>query len=240
MASPIDLSYIGSANGLSTVHITLLSSNVGSTITARTLTGVTNPYSATYIYTHPDLTQDTVARWDEGDLTDFTDEFIPVGIVGPAGSAGATGGAGSTGATGATGATGSAGATGATGATGPTGPTGPAGPPGTNAFTIQGQWDASTTYEPGDVVTYNGSVYLSIQTGSNHNPLSDTAFWTSLMLDASIVVPQNYYPVVIAGPDGSPNGTVQAAPQTVCLTNTGEVFVKSLGLDNEGWIRTYP
>lgn len=239
MANPITISYQTTASSLG-VHITLLSSNVGSTIQARTVTGVTNPYGSMYQYTIANLTQDTIARWDEGDSTVYVDELIPVGIIGPTGSTGAQGPIGNSGATGATGATGAAGATGATGAAGATGATGPAGPPGTNAFNITGAWDSVTSYSPGDVVTFEGNVYLAIQSGQNHEPDTDTAFWTSLSLQTSLVTPNNYYPVVIAGPEGSPNGTIKAAPQTVVVATDGSVYVKSVGLDNEGWIQTYP
>src|SRR5206468_9256074 len=60
------------------------------------------------------------------------------------------------------------GATGATGATGPQGPTGPVG------MTWQGTWSGSTPYAVNDAVAYNGTSYLSIQAGANHQPDTST------------------------------------------------------------------
>lgn len=52
------------------------------------------------------------------------------------------------------------------------------------------------------------------------------------------VLPTGYAPVVVAGPDGSPNGTLAAVPQTIVVTSSGEVFVKTVGNGVEGWTQT--
>jgi hypothetical protein len=46
------------------------------------------------------------------------------------------------------------------------GATGPAGP----GFEWQGVWDDTTTYNPGDVVNYNGNVYIAINTNTDQQP----------------------------------------------------------------------
>jgi len=67
------------------------------------------------------------------------------------------------------------GAVGATGATGATGPTGPSFSPVLNWL---GAWSSGTTYNSYDLVSYNGSAYISIATGINQNPATQTAYWT--------------------------------------------------------------
>lgn len=174
MANPIIIDYIGTPT-LSTVHLTLLDTTASTTLLARTQTGVSEAYSGNYQYTIADLTQSTIARWDEGSPTVFVDELIPIiaTAVGPTGPAGATG------------PTGPAGPTGATGPSGPTGPTGPTGPAGPSGGVTGG-----------------------------------------------------YIPIVLSGPEGSPNGTLAAAPRTIVITPSGEVHVKATGNGVEGWVET--
>ena len=99
------------------------------------------------------------------------------GATGPSGPQGATG---STGATGATGSTGPQGTTGSTGPQGATGPAGVAGATGPAGLSWQGTWNGSTAYDLNDAVAYNGSSYISIQAGTNHQPDTSSSFWTSL------------------------------------------------------------
>jgi hypothetical protein len=41
------------------------------------------------------------------------------------------------------------------------------------------EWISTTTYANGEIVTYNGKQYISIQAGNlNRNPVTQTAFWT--------------------------------------------------------------
>jgi hypothetical protein len=105
----------------------------------------------------------------------------PTGAVGPSGPIGLTGATGATGAAGAqgtqglTGATGPAGAQGPQGIPGPTGSTGAQGPPGVNGaqgpqgpqgtagmgFNWRGAFDCSASYSAGDVVSYQGSSWIT-------------------------------------------------------------------------------
>ena len=103
--------------------------------------------------------------------------------TGATGANGAPGPSGPTGSTGPQGVQGPQGPTGATGATGPqgltgaAGVTGNAGPAGSN---WQGLWSGSTTYSVSDAVAYNGSSYINIQGGINHQPDTSASFWTLL------------------------------------------------------------
>lgn len=104
----------------------------------------------------------------------------PIGPQGLPGLTGPTGPQGLQGVAGAVGATGPQGLTGATGPQGPLGPiglTGPQGPP----ITFQGSWLTPNTYNLGDVVSFNGSSYISI-TGSNqgHEPDTSPSSWALL------------------------------------------------------------
>lgn len=38
-------------------------------------------------------------------------------------------------------------------------------------------WSALTSYERGDLVTYSGNLYIALQSGTNENPVSQTAYW---------------------------------------------------------------
>ncbi len=92
-------------------------------------------------------------------------------------AAGGTGPQGPTGATGAQGPTGSTGPQGPAGLTGSQGPIGPAGP----GLNLTGTYSAITSYNLGDVVSYNGSSYASV-TASNHGQAPDQspAYWMLL------------------------------------------------------------
>jgi hypothetical protein len=89
------------------------------------------------------------------------------GPQGPAGAPGANGLPGATGAQGPSGPQGPAGFDGAMGPMGPTGATGPSGPQGAPgpAMNFTGAWDIGAPYYPGDVVTYNGGVYVCLGNG---------------------------------------------------------------------------
>jgi hypothetical protein len=79
------------------------------------------------------------------------------------GAAGATGAAGPSGPIGLTGATGAAGAQGPQGLTGATGAPGPQGPQGSAGmgFNWRGAFDCSASYSAGDVVSYQGSSWIT-------------------------------------------------------------------------------
>ena len=87
----------------------------------------------------------------------------PTGSSGPAGTPGATGSAGPQGPAGATGPQGAAGPTGATGA------------PGMN---FRGQWSPSVFYSVNDAVSFDGSTYLALASGSNQQPDQFAQVWT--------------------------------------------------------------
>lgn len=58
------------------------------------------------------------------------------------------------------------------------GTAGPQGPP--FDLNYQGEWAAGTTYSSGMGVTYNGSLWHSIQTTTGNAPVSGSAFWVPL------------------------------------------------------------
>src|SRR5262245_62699272 len=76
--------------------------------------------------------------------------------------------------------TGPQGAAGIAGATGATGPTGAVGATGAVGIAWQGSWNGATTYALNDVVEYNGGSYISITSGTNHQPDTSPAFWSLL------------------------------------------------------------
>ena len=62
------------------------------------------------------------------------------------------------------------------GITGPTGAVGPTGPTG-QGFTYQGNWTGTITYNPYDVVTYDGSAYITPASSLNETPTGPTGGW---------------------------------------------------------------
>jgi len=97
-------------------------------------------------------TFDLVVTNSQGNSVSFDMTYGATGLQGPAGPAGPQGPAG---ATGATGATGPRGLTGAPGAPGPAGANG-------TSFIFLDAYNPYATYAADDVVTYNGSSYISI------------------------------------------------------------------------------
>jgi hypothetical protein len=146
------------------------------------------------------------------------------GSTGPTGIQGATGPQGSTGATGVDGATGSTGPVGATGPFGPPGPmgatgagaTGPQGTKGDPGLYFVGAYSTSTTYNPNDVVYYNGSSYVKL-TGSGANILpTQTPDWGIVVLAGA------------TGQTGPQGASGPGADQT--LNTTSNVTFASLNL----------
>ncbi|MBI5822086.1 MAG: hypothetical protein HZA88_24195 [Verrucomicrobia bacterium] len=111
-------------------------------------------------------------------------DSIPVGPQGPPGSKGDKGDPGNAGPAG------PAGSDGAPGPQGPAGEPGPAGPPGPN-FTMRGDWEPWNSYNSGDLVTYNGNVYVSFQDGVSGPPPDQDNRWK---------------PLTIVGPTGATGG----------------------------------
>jgi hypothetical protein len=108
------------------------------------------------------------------------------GAAGPAGPPGATGSVGLPGATGPAGSPGPAGLAGATGPKGDPGATGATGPAGlSGSLPYQGVYSSTTNYAANDVVTYQGSSYISL-VASNHGntPPFSPAAWGVLALGA--------------------------------------------------------
>jgi hypothetical protein len=107
---------------------------------------------------------------------------------------------GNPGPAGATGAQGPAGPTGAAGAQGPQGLPGAQGPPGGNGtngapgqgFNFTGAWSASTSYNPYDVATYNGTSYVATVANTNATPNLATAAWTVMGQGFNFTGPWNY------------------------------------------------
>lgn len=54
------------------------------------------------------------------------------------------------------------------------GQTGPAGPP---SFIVRGDWDPNQVYVPGDLVRYNGSIYIAINQSVNNDAPDDPTYW---------------------------------------------------------------
>jgi hypothetical protein len=123
----------------------------------------------------------------ENDLTGHA-PALDVTLVsgGAAGTVGATGATGATGAMGATGATGPAGVAGLKGATGATGAIGPAGPAANGSgLAYRGEYASGTNYAVNDLVTYQGSSYISLVPGNAGNtPSFSASQWGVLALAA--------------------------------------------------------
>jgi len=111
----------------------------------------------------------------------------PPGPTGPMAATGPTGPRGATGLIGLTGVTGPTGPIGVTGPTGPRGATGVTGPSGATGVgvggNLSGVWESENLYAAGAnpaIVTYNGSMYVCIQTMTVLRvdpPNIDTAYW---------------------------------------------------------------
>ena len=122
----------------------------------------------------------------ENDLTAHP-AVLDIGIVsqGPAGPAGATGAAGPSGSPGANGSPGPAGPSGLKGDAGATGANGPAGPAGQSSGTLpyQGTYTSISNYTVNDVVSYQGSSYISLIASNRGNtPAFSPAQWGILAL----------------------------------------------------------
>ncbi len=137
----------------------------------------------------------------------------PQGPQGPVGLTGPQGPKGDTGATGAQGPVGLTGATGATGAAGPQGPQGVAGTDGVG-FTFRQTYNPAATYVVNDVVSFNGSSYVSLVSNNvGQQPDTTPLAWSLIAQvgakgDAGAVGPQG--PV---GPMGATGAAGAAGAQ---------------------------
>jgi hypothetical protein len=123
-----------------------------------------------------------------------------IGATGPTGPQGIQGVPGVQGPGGATGAQGAIGATGATGPQGPQGAIGVTGPP----VTFKGAWSAAVTYSVGDIVSLNGSVYVSLAAlNLNNSPTSSPAQWAVFAQAGSTRPTEAQGPQGVTGPTGA-------------------------------------
>jgi len=162
-----------------------------------------------------------------------------IGAQGPQGDAGPMGPMGPAGPVGPAGAQGPAGPIGPAGPDGPAGPAGPPGPVGATGpqgppVAFQGTWSASTSYNLGDAVFFNGSSYISLVANNTGNePDMSTTDWAVLAKMGATGAqgpvgpegpsgptgpPGAQGPV---GPPGPPNTTVIYTNNTVLTPNTG-------------------
>jgi hypothetical protein len=58
-------------------------------------------------------------------------------------------------------------------------------------FAFKGPWSSGTSYVVNDVVSYNGSSYISIQNGTNQNPSTQTTYWSIVASQGDIGVQGN-------------------------------------------------
>jgi hypothetical protein len=121
----------------------------------------------------------------ENDLTGHAPSLdVTLASVGAGGTIGATGATGATGAVGATGAAGAAGPKGATGATGAIGPAGPAA--NGSGLAYRGEYASGTNYAVNDLVTYQGSSYISLVAGNVGNTPSFSGFQWGVLAQAAV------------------------------------------------------
>jgi hypothetical protein len=133
---------------------------------------------------------DTGAQGAQGDAG-------PQGAQGPQGDQGPQGAQGDTGPQGVQGVQGDPGPQGVQGVQGPQGDPGPQGVPGIQgpqgpqgdqgtqgpagaSMSFDGAWDGGTTYDTLDVVSFNGSSYVSLIDGNNGNQPDSSADWALL------------------------------------------------------------
>lgn len=137
---------------------------------------LTGAYSATYAYSIGDVvtyngsSYASLAGGNHGQTPDLSPAYWMLlaaqGPSGPAGAAGATGPAGPQG------------AQGAAGSVGPQGPAGPAGATGALGMNFRGQWSPAIFYSANDAVSFDGSTYLALASGSNQQPNQYAQAWT--------------------------------------------------------------
>ncbi|MFA6561611.1 MAG: hypothetical protein WCV00_06850 [Verrucomicrobiia bacterium] len=91
-------------------------------------------------------------------------------------------------------------------ANGPQGPAGGPGEPGPN-FNMRGDWEAWSGYNRGDVVAYNGNIYVSFADGVSGPPPDQDGRWKLL----TIVGPSG--PAGSQGPAGDPGSPGSPGPE---------------------------
>ncbi len=108
-----------------------------------------------------------------------------------------------------TGSIGPQGVAGLDGAAGPTGPAGPQGiagaigPAGPESLVWQGAYTGGNSYQVSDVVSFNGSAYISIQDTTGTEDPSDTSYWELLAEKGTDGSAGPQGPTGVAGNDGA-------------------------------------
>jgi hypothetical protein len=138
-----------------------------------------------------DVTVQTIKASKSVDETGGAAELIKIGAnlwlladvaqTGPIGPTGPQGIQGIQGIQGVTGPQGEIGPEGDVGPQGQVGPTGAQGETGLTGLVWQDEWSSSTEYEIYDGVSFNGSGYIAIQSGTNQTPSSSPSFWKLLV-----------------------------------------------------------
>lgn len=166
----------------------------------------------------------------EVDLTDMgsgnTGPAGPQGIPGPQGLPGAPGADGAPGLTGPPGTPGTNGTPGSTGPTGPQGPTGAQGPPGAPGpvdLIWRGLWNAGTTYNDNDAVSYNGSSWTAVATSTNSPPTLVNPNWVPLALQGA------QGPQGVPGAAGAPGSSSNLMKLASKLITSGHSMMGSGG-----------
>ncbi|MFA7006459.1 MAG: hypothetical protein WC429_20625, partial [Verrucomicrobiia bacterium] len=96
-------------------------------------------------------------------------------------------------------------------ANGPQGPAGPPGEPGPN-FNMRGDWEAWSGYSRGDVVAYNGNIYVSFADGVSGPPPDQDPRWKLLTIVGPTGAAGSQGP---AGDPGSPGSPGPEGPQGI-------------------------
>ena len=137
---------------------------------------LTGAYSATFSYSIGDVvtyngsSYASLVASNHGQSPNTSPTYwMLLAAQGPSGPAGAPG---------TTGPTGSQGPQGPAGATGPQGTTGPTGATGAPGMNFRGQWSSSAFYSVNDAVSFDGSTYLALASGSNQQPDQNAQAWT--------------------------------------------------------------
>ncbi|MFA6562101.1 MAG: hypothetical protein WCV00_09375 [Verrucomicrobiia bacterium] len=99
----------------------------------------------------------------------------------------------------------------ANGPQGAAGEPGPAGPPGPN-FNMRGDWESWSGYNSGDLVAYNGNVYVSFQDGVAGPPPDQDSRWKLLTIVGSPGAPGGQGPQGEPGSPGSDGAPGPAGP----------------------------
>jgi Collagen triple helix repeat (20 copies) len=137
----------------------------------------------------------------------------PTGPVGPSGQPGPSGEKGSQGPKGDLGPQGVAGPVGPTGPQGLQGVAGPQGSAGPIGLNNRGNWDANTSYQANDAVSFGGAFWLSLQSNSGSTPGAANTTWQLLAAkgETGAVGPQG--PQGPAGADGAQGPIGPMGPQ---------------------------